>query len=647
MPSPFLGFAAGLTQGLPQGLMYANQLTANEQDIKLRQQQASVAGINALSGALRIADPAMRTYAIKTMMPALNMDPNSQQGQDFLTTIEKSQQDTLNNAAQMLSSAGIEGMTPQMIGNMLQNDPSTFWNMVVQAQYRKSAMGLMDDGSGGGGTTTQPAGDMGTGTTADAGVAPQAGGQPPEQGAAPAAGQPTQGGPGDQGGVGPQGAAGQPHPNVDNYTTARDLAKNKGYAGGFDGQGNTYFAGLDPVVDRYNTRMKAAALLPGEYGTKAFNYLKDQRDTYIQQKHFEYQQLMDNLNHQIALGHLGIDQANMVLARQRLAFDISKPMSPAGQAIWDANHGYQTSGGVVPAGSPALPTGPDATPGSVGSQGSVSPTGEVQQPVIKTNDIPAGSAPVMDLATFKAAGVPSNAELYKGPDGKLYMKLPTEGSLQGAADVNEAKQHADSIQGGLNMLSWLNDQYTKNPQNFGIKGTIKNTIQDVLSRGKDIGEMVPGFKDMVKGLPQPDFDPKLPKAEYMENVLAALVARESFQGGTMGAGYTQAYEDAKKGMAHFIGPDISAEEAGANIKNMTEFLTGQRDKYLKQANISQPNVKQTQSGGDSQYPVIQGKGAYAGAKFIPQAAIDLYKQKKVTKQDMENTFGKGAVDKVQ
>jgi hypothetical protein len=662
----------------------------------MRQQQ-SIQAIGAFSSALRIADPNARKTALTNLMPGLGMDPNSDSGQTFLKDQMKYTDDTLNSMAQSLQQAGVQGIDSKMIGQMYQNDPASFYNMLFQLQYRKQGMQLLqglpgtDTGQqgqtqdltggqatvGGGGTTTS--GDMGTAgagaqpssTTAAVGGAPA----PPLQ--QPAAGQPAVGQ--------PAAVAGQP--------TVHDVARaNPQLQGASSPAGNVLLSGNDPVVRDYNRRMKAAQAIPGEIGTQVFNTLKDQRDNYIAQQHYATDQWWKALDYGIARGHLSIDAGQLAVANRRLNWDMSKPLTPEGQAVYDANHGFLSMGGdpnrIAPAagtgagggtiGGGALTTGsptdnaalagpragktaPDigqgaAPPPVQAVTGATGATGAAATPKLVQGDPPKDSMPVTDAAIFKSLGLLGDEKLYKGPDGNYYMKTPTETSLPDKSQQGNAQIRLDANQTGLNLVNNLLAQLDKHPTNFAMIGDIKELVQNTYSKATDLSKYI-GFD-----LPQ-FYNPQLAQNEQAQEALSLLVTNELYSGAGGGGGMGGYTETMKKSdeMTKISG-NTSVEEARAKLLGLRDFFTNAVNKYKGQANVSGANVQssgaQTDSAGAgggeinsttvpgiSQFKVLPG-GDFKFGPTIPNWSIAILRQNPQSWQVFDSHFGKGAAKAV-
>src|SRR5215475_8765267 len=131
MASPFLGVASGLTQGLAAGGITAVNLARQSQEMQLQKQEMSLRSINAFSTALTMPDPAARSTALKALMPGMGMDPNSPEGQQFLSDQTKYMDDTLQSMSDSIKQLGMN-MDAKEIGMWMHNDPSGFYNYLFQ-----------------------------------------------------------------------------------------------------------------------------------------------------------------------------------------------------------------------------------------------------------------------------------------------------------------------------------------------------------------------------------------------------------------------------------------------------------------------------------------------------------------------------------
>ena len=651
MVSPFLSLGAGLVGGIPQGVATAQQLSYNQQSMQYMRQQQSIQAISAFSSALRIADPNARKTALTNLMPGLGMDPNSDTGQTFLKDQMKYTDDTLAQMSQSLKDAGIQGIDSKMIGQMYQNDPSSFYNWVFQlSQYRQAQNILQDTG---GGTqpvapapapagTQQAGGGMGTSGQTAAGTAPP----PTSQGTAPAVVAPAvtqqpavqqtqqtsaqqtnaQGQPINAQKTDAQGNAIAPplttnaQGNIDPTPASANgyaVVPGKGIAiNNVSVGGNPLFwnPNNDPYVQKLNAKYAQLEMLPGDYGPKAANIVKDQRDLYIKGK-------LDTIQHIIDYTRLGIEQGTLDVRRGQLqvsqalaANQILGPTSDIGRVSHDIALGnldpatvvaneniIRQKAGLPPLAIPAPAAGGGTAAGGVGA-GVQFPPGAVAQ---ITGEPPAGSTPISNEALLNALHIEKGQTAYMSPDGKQILIRTPSATAVPPADVGELQQKRSRALQTLQQVNQVATEYNQDPSKFGLSGYVKGEVQSFLQRGMDAANLVPlageFAKQYAKGIiPDNYFDPKLPGYEYQEHVWAMALAGMMYQGtGAMG-GFAETLNHAEE-MVHIIGPDIDSRTAGVHLQQLQDTLKSTIDSYDKMINMqgappasaTQVNTQQT------------------------------------------------------
>jgi hypothetical protein len=120
-----------------------------------------------------------------------------------------------------------------------------------------------------------------------------------------------------------------------------------------------------------------------------------------------------------------------------------------------------------------------------------------------------------------------------------------------------AVQKLKGLEGDVNFTQRLIDLATEQPNLFGVQGSLRNSLQNLIQGGEELAGLVPGLEAVVQNIREQvkdqdsniiaQFDPNLSGMELLENSLAFRLARLRMErGGSEVRALSAVMKDAKK-----------------------------------------------------------------------------------------------------
>ncbi|PWT71741.1 MAG: hypothetical protein C5B59_17330 [Bacteroidetes bacterium] len=634
-----MAFAGGFASGLAGGAQTAQTMGMRASMMKLEQQRANLEANTALANVMRIPVPALRQLAVQNLMPSLRIDPKSPTGKTLIDVAKNGDPATTGVFADMFAKMGMH-ISPEMLVNMTSTPEgmNQLTGMLVNVGMGNQAMGLIQNvlsGGQAGGTdqgqasTTDVSGQgaspggtaSGTEQTSGGGAAEDTGGQPPpvESSAQPTAGggMPTGGGQAQQTAAPsqqqaaprPLASAGIPTQPVPGLTLQAHLSEGIPLP-------------IQPAVQGFQSKIQALNMAQASYPAMkdrlqpTIDELVRQRDMLVNNYFKSVTASQEQQRIGIEGGRLAVAQGELNLGKQRLAWEINKPESPAGQLIHDLNMGTLNLSGSSGIEGGATPTAGGGQP-QTAQAGGAAPLQLNQGEMDITGSLPNDAA---KNAVLKALGAPAGAHIIQLPGGQgLAYRMPTATSV----GENQASESQIALNGVTQVRSVIQQAITaiqKDPASVGLTGDARGIAQTAFTQGLDLATLVPGLKNALGGLKDAlpkgylDYDPNIPQLQQAEHFIAATIAKEMAPSGTTIGGFGELLKKAEK-MVSFT--DESSTDAVTKLQQLDGWLATRQDAYKSQigqggqAGISGPG---SGTGSSTTQPASETKGMPRWAK---------------------------------
>lgn len=598
MASPFLALASGFSEGVGQGAVQGAEIGYRRAAMALEQQRANLESVNAVGQAIKIPDPAMRTLALNKILPSIGIDTTTQNGKDLVTALGKSTQDTLNYLSDSFTQLGLK-IPANVLGQAYSADPGSLISMMFQMRRLGAAANIA-----GGSDTGQPptAGATPTDQTQQQ-TQPAQGQTQPSADTTGATDTTQSAGPSNNGTDQTQPAAtGATATNVVPIKPAAEqpvvdpnhpLLQKGGVPAATVSTTGTMPQGMtrldanpqalwdpqsDPVVQGLQRKIMAERGL-GDVGAGYADTLQKKLDLYVSQKNTNISNAIRLTELKISQGQLNVAQGNLWLAGQRLNWDMHGPKSPLGQLLWDQKNGYFGTTGAISSASAGA--GGEASATGAGVTSAIATTG-TGTPKVNAD----GTVTVTDAAVLRAMGVKADQELRVNTStGQTQIINKTTTQMETPSQLGDVQGALDNATRGRQFVSALQEEFAKNPQNFGSAGWARGLVQRVMSLGEDYAKIVPGIRSMVPNnlWPKGYFDPRLPQITQVEHLLSAIVAADMWRGnqGAMG-GFSEILKKAEDS-TDITGPEMDSKTAAAKLDMLGSYfdssiktLNGQR-----------------------------------------------------------------------